>query len=111
MSGLPDTDLQVMRRELGRIYPWAPDEALDAATELVSGQLDRYDGQPTYTLERYERAQAIAAELATLVGRPPAGYDQESDRSHRGLTEKLRGLNPLGLLRGPGGDERRGLHR
>ncbi|MFT9634574.1 hypothetical protein ACM0CO_19595 [Mycobacteroides abscessus subsp. abscessus] len=66
------SDRDVLKRDLEGVFPWAPDEALDEATELVAAQLDKYETATTYTMERFESARAAADELAELVGQVPA---------------------------------------
>lgn len=66
------SDRDLLKRDLEGVFPWAPDEALDAATELVAAQLGKYETATTYSMERFESARDAGDELAEVVGPVPA---------------------------------------
>jgi hypothetical protein len=74
-SGADVSERDVVKRDLEGMFPWAPDPALDDAADLVVTQLDKYEDQPAYTMERFESARAAGEKLAEVVGPVPAVAD------------------------------------
>ena len=115
----------VLRMDLGNLYPWASGETLSNATALVAEHLDRYEHDDTYTLERFEKACALGDELAALVGPTPNLPGQAvpssrpliiADTLYRAAVrlldnvQHLRTSSPPYLLRGSGKHDRRRTH-
>ncbi|SLI00832.1 Uncharacterised protein [Mycobacteroides abscessus subsp. abscessus] len=67
--GISDRD--ALKRDLEGVFPWASDDALTEATELVTAQLDHYETQPTYTMDRFKSAQEAGDRLTEIVGPVP----------------------------------------
>lgn len=85
------SDRDVLKRDLERVFPWAPDDSLDAATELVTAQLDKYETATTYSMERFQSAQEAADQLTEVVGPVPSIAAKRLSR-HVGMFAEL--FNP-----------------
>jgi hypothetical protein len=118
MAGHVDrAERDVVQGELEGLFPWASDDALVNATALVTEQLDKFDEQPVYTMERLASARAAGEKLAALVGPMPIIAERPAATGKIMLItdtfahaaarmQRVLSWSPRGVLRMSGDDER-----
>ena len=60
----------VLEQDFAAEFPWASDEAVHGAAELVSAHMTSYRENPSFTMARLLAGMQVGYRVADIVGRP-----------------------------------------